>query len=64
MKVYMVTEKDLEYLRDKLEKTRIIEGGSVISCHGKPPDDIHRSFNYTVCNWFERIRSRETLGPM
>lgn len=63
MKVYMVTEKDLEHLRDQLEKVRLREGGAPIPCDGKPVDDLKRSYNFIVCRWFERLRERETLAP-
>lgn len=66
MKVYLVTEADLERLREKLELTKFREEHSHIDrvamqeVSGLPVvDQIHRAFNFDVCRWSDEIKNRK-----
>lgn len=66
MKVFLVTESDLEQLREKLELTKFreqhasIDRDAMAKSTGMPVvDQIHRAFNFDVCRWFDEIKNRK-----
>jgi hypothetical protein len=53
-KVFMVTEAELNSLRERLELSKLRSIDSTPS-QKAALDDMHRTFNYHVCTWINEI---------
>ncbi len=57
MKVYMITEKEMTALRDRLEFTALRQknGRGIHDPKKQDIDDMYRWFNYEVCSWISDV---------
>jgi hypothetical protein len=60
MKAYILTEKDLQSLKDRIDKDpRHGYGGSsqiLSESDTRIYEEAHRFYNYQICKWIEEIK--------
>ena len=58
MKVYLITERDLEDLHNRLkaDPKRISKNMNFFEKHRSIYNDVYRDYNYQVCNWIDGIK--------
>jgi hypothetical protein len=57
MKVYMVTQAEMDALRERLELTKLRhqDGRGIHDPERQDLNDMHRYFNYEICHWINEV---------